>query len=269
MANKEPVAWITVNGVHVPIFDGQTKEEAIKSHLAKRAYNEEASKEKQLAQSKKEAEQKNAEKEAPKYKDATTYKEFEKANFELIKNELMTTDKDLDDIKEEWYSLRHDTKVKDLHEMTYDEIQNAGSAFRQSAYEGWFRSANSDYKPELAHSLFSDENELNIGMSIAYFHYRINHDEYSFLYDKWRTNNAMSFKEWLDTPMTLYRGHRGQQSVKSDVFIAYTPDKKVAEKFGNNIETIQITPRETWGSYNLTGEAEYWIPSKWLKEKKK
>lgn len=251
----EDIRWITINGTHIPIKDGQTPEEALK--------------ERQISHSKKEAEQRNSEKQPPKLKDAKTFEEFKKTNFSEIKRMLHEDDVDFEDIKEAWYGLRHETLSKNPREMSYDEIQNAGSDFRQSAYTGWFRDANSDYKPELAHTLFSSDKEFNIGMSIAYFHYRIQHDDYSFLNDRWRSDNAMSFKKWLDTPMTLYRGHRGQQSVQSDVFIAYTPDKKVAQKFGKNLETIQITPRETWGAYNLTGEAEYWIPAKWLRENKK
>ena len=244
--------WVTINGAHIFIKDGQTPEEALK--------------ERQINSNKAEADKRNSEKESPNLKDAKTYEEFKKVNFTEIKRILHETDADLDDVKEMWYGLRHKALSENPQEMTYDEIQMAGSDFRQNAYTGWFRDANSDYKPELAHSLFSSDKEFNIGMSIAYFHYRINKDDYSFLYDKWKSNNAMSFKQWLDTPMTLYRGHRGQESVRSDVFIAYTPDKSVAQKFGKNLETIQITPRETWGSYNLTGESEYWIPTTWLKE---
>lgn len=268
--------WITVNGVHVPIMHGEKAEDAIKKHFANNAKDSTDSKQKQIAQNKSEGDKKNAVKEQPKYKDAKDFEQFKKDNFETIKTELRTTDKHMEDIKSEWRNIRHAeiSKNENLHEMNYSEMENADSDFRQSAYTGWFRDANSDYKPELADTIFSSDKEFNIGMNIGYFHYRVKQDEYSFLYDKWKTNNAKSFKEWLDTPMTLYRGStESKKLVDSDVFVAYTPDKAVAEKFGNfaggRIDTIQITPRETWGAYNMTGEQEYWIPRTWLNKHKK
>lgn len=36
MATREPKGWITVNGVHVPIFEGETKADAAKNYLSKR-----------------------------------------------------------------------------------------------------------------------------------------------------------------------------------------------------------------------------------------
>lgn len=37
MTDKEPVSWITVNGVHVPLFDGESKQDAINRVVAKDA----------------------------------------------------------------------------------------------------------------------------------------------------------------------------------------------------------------------------------------
>lgn len=266
---QEIVRWITVNGVHIPIKNGQTQDEAVKEHFARHAKTEADQRERQMSQSRKEAESRNVP-ETPKFKDNKDYDQFIKDNFDTIKHWLNTDrSKDLEDVEEAWYNLRKEAEMKNIHEIeSYDELGN-DSPFRPSAYTGWFRNADSDYKPELAKSLFGTEGEFNKGLNIGYFNYRINVDDYSFLYQKWRSDNAMSFKEWLNTPMTLYRGHRGQQSVKSDVFIAYTPDKKVAQKFGKNLDTITIKPIDTWGSYNLTGEQEYWIPTDWLKKNKK
>ena len=73
-------------------------------------------------------------------------------------------------------------------------------------------------------------------------------------------------------PQTLYRGHRGQQTVKSDLFSAYTPDRKMAEKFMSSdgkgkLETIQIKPIDTWGSYRTTAEEEYFVPASEIKKR--
>ena len=46
---KEPIDWITINGKHVPIYDGESKQDAYNRAVAK--HNEEV-KEKQIAENK-------------------------------------------------------------------------------------------------------------------------------------------------------------------------------------------------------------------------
>jgi len=55
MATKEPESWITVNGRHIPIGAGESKEDAISKALSKDANT----KEKQIAQNEKEKERLN------------------------------------------------------------------------------------------------------------------------------------------------------------------------------------------------------------------
>jgi len=56
--------WITVNGQHIPIMEGQSKKEAVDKALAnqKRVDDEEDRKQKQISASKKEADEKNGKK---------------------------------------------------------------------------------------------------------------------------------------------------------------------------------------------------------------
>jgi hypothetical protein len=51
MSKREIERWITVKGVHVPIFEGQTKEEAVKNYISK----EEHEKQTQIAKNKEQA----------------------------------------------------------------------------------------------------------------------------------------------------------------------------------------------------------------------
>lgn len=53
---KQPKTWITINGVHVPIFEGDTKQDAFNRSIAMK---NEAIKAKQIAKSKEQAEQLN------------------------------------------------------------------------------------------------------------------------------------------------------------------------------------------------------------------
>ena len=49
---KEPTAWITVNGVHIPIYEGESKDDAVKRMTTERA--------KKAAEKAKKAEQKSS-----------------------------------------------------------------------------------------------------------------------------------------------------------------------------------------------------------------
>ena len=61
----------------------------------------------------------------------------------------------------------------------------------------------------------------------------------------------------------MYRGEVGTTDVP-DVFVSYTPDPKVASKFGNytngTVHRIKIRPIDTWGSYQTNGEYEFLVP---------
>ena len=72
----------------------------------------------------------------------------------------------------------------------------------------------------------------------------------------------------------MYRGTSGQQNVRSDVFSAWTPDRRVAENFAYGrgsgigsqhggepkISSMMIRPIDTWGSLQPTGEQEFMVP---------
>ena len=271
MAGKEPKAWITVNGVHVPIFEGQSKEEAVKAHLAKRVRNDDSGKERQIAQSKQEAEKKTAD-EPVQLKDNTDYDQFIRDNIKVLR----TSHKSMDEIKQDWYELRHNAEIKNLKEEDIEtSITNITDHVRASALTGWFRSANSDYKPEIASSVLGNPGTLNSALNIAYNNYRWQFERYSELYGKWIPHDGvdqskkLSFKDWLITPQTMYRGTHGQKTVASDIFSSYTPDKSMASRFGTEIDTIQIRPIDTYGSYQTTGEQEFLVPARWLSKRQK
>lgn len=59
MAKKEPIKWITVNGVHVPIFEGEDTEIAVKNHFAKQVNKDADEKKKQIQSHQKEADRLN------------------------------------------------------------------------------------------------------------------------------------------------------------------------------------------------------------------
>ena len=162
-------------------------------------------------------------------------------------------DNGMDDVKDLWRQKRTEQELKNLHEMSIeDAISQMTDAIPQHIRHMWFVEANSDIKPKLMDSILMNPNTLNAGMNIAYYNYK-NDTEI-------KGGKPLSFKEWLTTPQTLYRGEHGQKHVESDIFSAYTPDINVAKKFGGNITSIKVRPIDTWGSYQTTAEQEFLVP---------
>lgn len=281
---KEVKQWITVNGQHIPIYEGESKDDAVKRAIGKSQINikkndDQKTKDIKRNETEKEIVNKQHEEKPAKLdlKDSTDYDEFKKQNMSQLKAYLKNNHATMADIEQEWYQTRHDAELKDLHEIDPDKFSDS-IHIKDSHLEGWFRNADSDYKPRIAEGIFNNHETLNAGMNIAYYNYRYEFERYSKIYEKWVPHDGvdqskkLSFKEWLNTPQTLYRGHKGQKTIASDVFMSYSPDRKVAEKFAGKdgqIESIQIKPIDTWGSYKTTGELEYLVPIKWLNAQKK
>ena len=183
-------------------------------------------------------------------------------------------------VKELWREKRIQAELKNIHEVSIeDAVEQVRDNVSASTMSGWFRSANSEYKPKLVDSILANPGTLNAGLNIAYNNYK------NDMGDQGKT--PLSFNKWLTTPQEVYRGTRGQKTIVSDVFTSYTPDKKVAAGFtlsdsggGHNlvkpdfsnidkskISTVKIRPIDTLGSYQTTGELEILIPSRKLKRK--
>lgn len=190
-----------------------------------------------------------------KYTDEADFKDFQKANFDEMK--ALHKQGGMQAVREAWYETRAENERRDAAEMTQEEaVDVVRGAIPQNISDGWFREANSDYKPKLVQAIMQNKGAMNAGWNIQY---------QNFVQSLPDGQKAMPFNKWLRTPQTLYRGTTGQQTVKSDVFSAYTPDKKIAQKFGSNITTIKIRPIDTWGSYQTTGEQEVLVPAKRLR----
>lgn len=291
--NRKVKQWITVNGVHVPIMEGQTKAEAVQHALNKQKQNKDDadSKNKQIERNKSEADELNrrekekdedkkqseTESDKTKYKDAMTEQEFIKSNLKELKEVYKREGSE--GVTERWYQTRLEKERQNLKEIP---IQDAVSKVRDSIPDnvsaGWFRNANSEYKPKLVSAIMGNEGTLNAGLNMGYHNYRYQFEHYSEYHQKWIPNEGvdqskkLSFEQWLDTPQTMYRGTYGQKSIKSDIFQSYTPDIKIAQKFlneseGGKIDVIQIKPRDTWGSYQTTAEQEFLIPVSELKKR--
>lgn len=157
-------------------------------------------------------------------------------------------------VEEEFYKYRLADTSHGLHEQTADEAGEAIAAHvSQSVKDGWMREENSAYKPKLIQSILSSSESRNAALNLMYENFKY-----------YNPDTSTSFEEFLDTPVTMYRGGHGQKHIGSDIFSAYSFDKKIAEKFaGSNgkIYTAKIRPIDTYGSLSTNGESEIFVPS--------
>lgn len=157
-------------------------------------------------------------------------------------------------VHNEFYKYRLADTSKNLHEVTTDEAGEAiSSHVSQSIKDGWMREANSAYKPKLVQSILSSDESRNAALNLMYENFKY-----------YNPDTKTSFEEFLDTPVTMYRGGHGQKHTKDDIFSAYSFDRKVAEKFageGGNIYTAKIRPIDTYGSLSTNGESEIFVPT--------
>ena len=157
-------------------------------------------------------------------------------------------------IDSEFYKFRLNQSTKDIHEVSKEDADaTVYDNVRQSMYDGWFRAADSSYKPYLVSRMVSSPEMRNAGLSLAYENYKNN------------TKDPLPFEEFLYTPIKMYRGGHGQNHTEDDVFSAYTFDRKTAERFAGQSDDATVTeaeirPIDTYGSMRAVGEAEIWVP---------
>ena len=98
------IGWFTVNGAHVPIYQGETKEQAVKRHIDSTVKKNETDKEAQKKVSKKNSEKLNKEQ---KIKDNL------KSNFGLSEKEKSKTVKDIANVRKKYDVSKIAKKVWD------------------------------------------------------------------------------------------------------------------------------------------------------------
>lgn len=187
--------------------------------------------------------------------DNTDFNAWIKENLKTAEFKQFGRENGMDDVKALWRDKRVQEELKTVHEISKeDAISQVREAIPDQTHKLWFLEADSDIKPKLADYILQNKGTLNAGLNIAYSNYK---DEM-----KGKNQTPLSFSKWIDTPQTMYRGEHGQEHVKSDIFLSYTRDRKIAEKFGDKITTIKIKPKDTWGSYQTTMEQEFLVPVK-------
>lgn len=152
-------------------------------------------------------------------------------------------------LREYWVQQRQEAfSESDAKEVSKEEaIQTVRENVPQNVLDGWFRDANSKYKEQLETLILENKEVRNAGLNIAYANAKDG-------------GTQQDFKTFINTEQTMYRGDRGQSAIDADVFMSYTPDRKVAQSFGKNITEKKVRPIDTYGSYQTTAEYEYLLP---------
>lgn len=186
------------------------------------------------------------------YDDGDTEDDFTHKNLKKLKK--IYDEQGMDAVHDEWYKFRMADSTKDIHQISKDEADEIMyDNVRQSIYDGWFRAADSSYKPQLTDAIVKNPEMRNAALNLAYENYRNN------------TENPLPFEEFLVTPIKMYRGEKGQKHVEDDIFDAYTFDPKMARHFAGGNGTVteaEVRPIDTYGSMRAVGEAEIWVPRK-------
>ena len=288
--HKEIKDWITVNHKHIPIYEGESKQDAVNRAIAK---DNEEQKQKDIEKRNREIERLNPStqkkvsdddfdiKSLGELKDADDLQDFIRENIDNAKFKQFGKDNSIEAVQQLWYENKRQQEIKNLKEVKIeDAIQTVRDNIKASHLSGWFRNGDSGYKPRIAEQMLNNKGTLNAALNIAYHNYKGQLEIENIKNSK--NDKPKSFKEWLMTPQTVYRGTSGQKLVKDDVFTSFTPSKKIAEDFayGRNsaagsshggtpkIESRTIRPIDTWGNLQTNGELEFLIPLT-IKEKSK
>lgn len=162
---------------------------------------------------------------------------------------------DPDRVKEAWYYTNMSESAKGAHKITMDEADDIiGDNIKDSYLDGWFRAADSSYKPIIETATITNPELRNAALNVAYQNYAD--------FQSINGGKVPDFDTWLTTPITVYRGEHGQKHVADDVYTAYSYDRRIAEKFGADVTEKKIRPIDTLGSYRLMGEVEIMVPSR-------
>ena len=164
------------------------------------------------------------------------------------------------DIENLWRELKAKEQLKSVHQIPIEEaVASVRDNVSDSVLSGWFRNADSSYKPALINQVLSND-VLNAGLNIAYYNYR------AYMALRNPNETPLTFNKWLVTPQIMYRGEAGKSAVDSDIFMSYSPDRQIAEQFANytggTLHNISVRPIDTWGSYQTTSEQEFLVPSR-------
>ena len=172
----------------------------------------------------------------------------------------------LGDMEHYWKQANYEKQV-DFHELSQNEINSmlAKLGYKthgdgtlddlikaKGAYdvaEAWYDDADFSAKTKMENMVLEDIELRNIAMNKLY--------ELHTKYGK----EVMSFTEFLDATIEVYRGDKGPTAFTPDDILAFSPIKGVARGLGNGAKAVKayVKPKDTMGSLSTADfhDAEY------------
>lgn len=122
----------------------------------------------------------------------------------------------------------------------------------ENILDGWFRNADSSYKPKLENIALTDKDVRNAALNIMWDNY------------KQFSGKDIDFNKFLYSNIPVYRGKNQENYTDDDKVLSFTFDRSVAESFGKHILETVIRPIDTIGSYQTTAEGEVMVRKDYL-----
>ena len=155
-----------------------------------------------------------------------------------------------------WKEAREQFYTFTPKELTKDEaVDILREKMPENILEGWFRKGDSTYKSKIEELALSDDDIRNAALNIMWDNYKNS------------TGKSIGFDEFLHSDIPMYRGKNSEKYTAGDETLAFTFDRKVAEKFGKYVLETLIKPIETLGAYQTTGESEALVYRKQLEDR--
>lgn len=188
------------------------------------------------------------------YERIASYKVFDELiNYhasEMVQDELVDVQGDVyGKSMNIWKDVHYQESLSSISELSEQEaIDIVRDNVDSRSISGWFREYDSDYKPKIEHALITDPAVRNASMNIAHRVYQES------------TGKQIPYDDFVNSEIEVYRGGNFD-FIDNDVFISYSFDKKVAEKFANGGEVYseRVFVADTLGSLQTTGEAELMV----------
>lgn len=147
------------------------------------------------------------------------------------------------------YSREDFKPIEIAMEDAVDVIRNK---VPENILDGWFRNADSGYKPKLENIALTDKDVRNAALNIMWDNY------------KQFSGKDIDFNKFLYSNIPVYRGKNQENYTDDDKVLSFTFDRSVAESFGKHILETVIRPIDTIGSYQTTAEGEVMVRKDYL-----
>ena len=164
---------------------------------------------------------------------------------------------DIEEYTGEW-KKNDEYKAQEMYKKSYQELIGDDQN-RLYRYREWANNSNNDYKEYIYNDL--KNGKKTAALNFWYNQYKLQSGEYD-----------LSFKDFLNTPMKLYRAtNKNEKEDVNNPFFSYATNRKNAERFLDNfqrldanrtgeIEEVYIAPIDTLGMFP-SDEDEIIVPN--------